>query len=270
MPRGVVGILCGQNSGLPRQQALGIGRPDRGKLRVSENGLLQLQERRFKIKKRGVRAENDAVSGHLFEEVGDAADAFGRGDIEIDLASLSELGQELAIDRAEPVQQHDAHVGARGQQTKEWGDIDVRHADKRMLGALIFHAQGQLDRQAAGLGEVEDLCKPRVVQSIAVIVWIKPKTRHLELLVATADILLPVGELRVERAKRDEQAMSMAAALFEQVRIDCADILMKQRIEAPSAGPGDTVAAEPRHELGCFIEREAAERPAGQGDVEID
>ena len=68
------------------------------------------------------------------------------------------------------------------------------HSHQRMLCALVLHGYNQLHDQAALAGQVQQPGKTRIVQLVALIIRMQPNPGHLVVLVAAAQILLPVGQ----------------------------------------------------------------------------
>src|SRR5439155_6068186 len=74
----------------------------------------------------------------------------------------------------------------------------------------------------------------RVVEAVAVVVRMQADAGHAMLLVTAAQVFLPVGLARVDRAKGDEEA-GIALALIREPSIDTGQVLVQHALEA--AGP---------------------------------
>src|ERR1051326_1396869 len=86
----------------------------------------------------------------------------------------------------------------------------------------------------------------------------------------TPQILLPIGRLRVDGAKRNQHARTEGLTIGGKSGIHSADIAMQQAIEAPDPSLSHTLAAHVRDELGWFISHQATERPSREISIGID
>src|SRR5438034_1672751 len=90
------------------------------------------------------------------------------------------------------------------------------------------------------------------------------------LLSTTAQLFLPIRQLRIDRSEGHKQAPSPAAALVSEIPVHRGKVFVQQPVETTGPGLRHTVAAEFGNERNGVIEAETAQRPARQVDVDVD
>src|SRR5215475_9579004 len=98
----------------------------------------------------------------------------------------------------------------------------------------------------------------------------QPYTGHPVILCASAHILLPIEELRIDRPERHEEAFAIGIALRRQPGVDASNILVQNSIETPRPGLRYILLAQSRHQFGSLVSSQAAKWPAREIDVSVD
>src|ERR1019366_7315542 len=82
--------------------------------------------------------------------------------------------------------------------------------------------------------------------------------------------LLPVGQLGVDAAERNEEVRTVPLAGRRQARVHARDVAMEQAFKTARPGLGHSLVGQLGHELGGIIFRIAPKGPAEQVHVGID
>src|SRR5579859_3812401 len=102
------------------------------------------------------------------------------------------------------------------------------------------------------------------------VVGMETDTRHLVLFMAAPQILLPVRELRIDGAERDQHTRAVTTAIFHQPGVGAREIFVKYSIESARPSLGDVAFAETGHKIGWLVSNQPPERPSGKVHVHVD
>src|SRR5207244_7355119 len=75
------------------------------------------------------------------------------------------------------------------QQVGQWRQINRWYAHQRMLRTLIFHAYGELNDEAPGRRQMQQIRKDGIRERVPVVVQMETDPRHLIFFAATPQVL---------------------------------------------------------------------------------
>lgn len=215
-------------------------------------------------------AEEDLIVRDELHQLGEAADGFLHGDVEVGVAGGGELGEGFAANGALAVEQDQGDVRVLREDVGERGGADGGNLDERVLGAFVFHHDRELDDQLVLGGEGEEFVELRSVERVAVVIWVQTDAPHVMDFAAAADVFLPVGQHRIDAAEGKEYAVALRFAFIDESTVHTLDILVQQGVEVAGEGVCHAGLFEPLDQSGRLIVRQSAEGPSRQADIHVD
>ncbi len=108
-----------------------------------------------------MRTKENPVERHLFDEPCHGSNSFQHRQLKIDIARWNELVELVWRDLRVAVQYDELELGCGLNQIYQRCEIDRSHPHQRVLGALVLHAQCELNDQRHGTPRASAIPKRR-------------------------------------------------------------------------------------------------------------
>ena len=244
------------------QQAPSVPVGDRTGPGGRQLGFLQLEGGRLQDEEWTMGPEQKPVLRKSAQQTGNAADSFQHRDLKIDLTGANQLRDSVTADALQCPQKYYAQPWTSGKKARQRLCVDVGHAHQGMLHPRIFDSHDELDDQSALPGSGKKLGKDRIIETIAVVGRVQADAGHVVVFVAAAEVLGPIGQHGIDRAKRTEQDWPGSLAFIEKPGVHTSYILVKDAVKTPRPGLSHTAAVELLDEPARLVARESAKRPS--------
>ncbi len=213
------------------------------KLLEVERRLEQFQQGTLTGEEWGMRAEQQTLDWHRHrvarvrsvDQPPHAPLCLNARNVEGGVSLVDQRADKSAAEGRVGIEQLHAGLGDSTQEFGKGGRVNHGRPETRMMYPLVFHSDGHLDKQATFCGRVQKSSHFGMFESITMIGGIEPNDRHLVLLVAAAEVLLPIGPDGIHAAHGDQEPFSLLAALLGYSPVDSVELFMQHGLEA--AGP---------------------------------
>ena len=134
--------------------------------------------------------------------------------------------------------------------------------------ARVFHRGCDLNEASCRRRKFHKSMKPRIVQRISVVIRMQPNSGHVVFVSASAQVIFPVRQFRIDRAHRNQ--LRPTATCVRQPLIHSGDIAMQNPFETSRPRLSDSRDSQFLHKGVRIVERQSPKRPAEEADVGID
>ncbi len=232
---------------------------------IQSVGFMNADQRRFWNQKRSVRSEENSTSRKRFDELRNSVRSVNASRIEHHMGRLRQLFESRST-RTEVENLH-ARSGNLPDNICQRSKIDIGDLQLRVLRAIVFNRRRNLHKQPGRGSQLQQFCKTWIVQRVAMIIRVKPNPGHAVFLVTPPEVFFPAGQLRIDRADRDE--FSVLQARIGQPPIRTGDIAMQDSFKGACPCLLDSQRPIFFDKHLNIIKRQTSERPLKQAGVRV-